>query len=245
MKFELTVKVVLQTFAVFVGFTLNEAIRDALDATKGVLPKPATTTGGATFVDSVLRAIAAFQDWVLGVAVAVVDWRWGALVALIALLLRFIIGSTIHLNRTYVPPPAANPLPKGQGTSKSVFMLCKDVAFLVFFGFAALLMAQGMKDANLREFLFGGIAYLFLAALWCGVDYVVRDILNVGGAKETTAYVASLSSKWWLWLCLLQLAATVVLFLLCPSIDLSVTAWILAALYVLCLYLDLRIVLRS
>lgn len=79
MRFEQTVKVILQTFAVFVGFTFTETIRTTF-----------------TREDNLS------------------DWRWGALIALIALLLRFIIGSSVHLNRTFVPPPATNPLPQGK-----------------------------------------------------------------------------------------------------------------------------------
>jgi len=209
MRFEQTVKVILQTFAVFVGFTLNEAIKSAIEK-KG--------------------------DYK--------DWHWYALLALIALLLRFIIGSTVHLNRTYVTPPATQPLAAGQATSTSVGMLFKDLLFLVAFGIAAIFMSKG-KDVS--EFAFWGMVYLFCAAIWCLVDWVLRDVIKWCGDTETTTRVGAFSPPW-LGLCLGQLAFTAALYVVyvcvLPTMPATAVAITLAGGYIACLYIDLRIILR-
>lgn len=234
MRFQQAVTVISSTFTVFTGFALNQAVTSAFKITD----------------------IQSFGDFhKLG------DWHWGALIALIALLLRFIIGSTVHLNRTYVLPPATAPLPAGpppQGVSQSVPMLLKDLAFLVLFGIAALLMTGGINRSDgLKELLIGGSVYLGFAILWSLVDTLVRDVWTLdhtgtatgpgpGTAVATTDYVGSRSDWWWLGLAAFQLIVTLVLLLLLlytSTIDAVAAAWLLAVVYIACLYSDLKHIL--
>ena len=230
MRFERAVQVVSSTFTVFTGFALSQAITSAFKITD-------------------IQNFADFQK--LG------DWHWGALIALIALLLRFIIGSTVHLNRTYVlPAPTVPPGDPVQGISQSVPMLLKDLAFLVLFGIAALLMTSGIaRPDGLRELLIGGVVYLSLAIIWSAMDWLVRDLWTLdhtgtvgpgaGAAVATTAYVGSKSDRWWLVLAAVQLVTPLVLLLwLYPStIGAAAAAWLLAVVYIVCLYADLKHVL--
>lgn len=132
-------------------------------------------------------------------------------------------------------------------------MLLKDLIFLVLFGMAAVAMAratgqvvagQASFGIGLKPFLWASMTYLALAAVWCGVDYVARNVLPWCGAQEKTAEVGSFSGAW-LGLCLAQLAATGLLYwLLDATGSEGLTAWLLAFTYVICLYVDLKIILR-
>jgi hypothetical protein len=130
--FENVVKVVLSTFAVFVGFTINEYLKKI-------------TIGDFA------------------------HWQFWSFIALAALLLRYIIGSSVHLNFVYVQKiPAANPT---RSRSRSVVLLFKDLCFLVIFGMIAvnITKANTLDDFVNRTLLFvlAGLAWSILDLIRC------------------------------------------------------------------------------
>jgi hypothetical protein len=148
--FEDSVRTILTTFGVFTGF----AIKSAID---GIHFPPSKSWGDA------LEAL-----W---------DPQLFVCLATIALLLRFIIGSAVHLNLCYVVEPR----------STKRIMLFKDLAFLIAFGLAAIFMIKaGDKLAaySTRAFIF-----VLVGMIWSGVDAVTR--------KGETEGEQSLFSGYW------------------------------------------------
>lgn len=130
--FDDAVKVILATFTVFTGLALTR-----------FLILPAT---GSTAIDiGDLR-----------------DWRWWAFFALVTLLLRYLIGSAIHLNATYGGEPPH---------SLSVILLFKDLMFLVFFGIVALYI---MEAANPSDFVRRAMFFVAAGFAWSIIDYFMR-----------------------------------------------------------------------
>jgi hypothetical protein len=110
------------------------------------------------------------------------DWRWWGFFSLVALLLRYIFGSAIHLNSVYVGKTATRP---GQGwvqereasNSQSIPLLFKDLLFLVVFGMLAIYIEQAAAKNNDPD-LFIQRSMLFLEGgfLWSISDYFIRRI---------------------------------------------------------------------
>jgi len=144
--FEQSVKVVLATFTVFTGFTIN--------------------------------------FFVMGVTVTDLSkWQWWAFFALVALMLRYIFGSAIHLNGTYVGKTINKPIPdppaaltawsqeKAPPKSRSIALLCKDFLFLVLFGMLAVHItdAKTVESFARRSMWFVGAGFG-----WSITDYFAR-----------------------------------------------------------------------
>lgn len=136
-NFDDTIKVILATFTVFTGLTLTRFLTVVPTATPSASPAPLDIGD-------------------LG------NWRWWGFFALVALLLRYIIGSAIHLNHTYGGK---------EPRSFSVYFLFKDLMFLVFFGMLALYIMEASKPED-----FARRAMLFVLAgfTWSIVDYLGR-----------------------------------------------------------------------
>src|SRR6266478_4238209 len=113
--FEDAVRVILTTFGVFTGFAIK------------------TTLEAINFPHS--------ASWLAFLGV-LSDFRFFLCIAMVALLLRFIIGSAIHLNLCYVVEPR----------SKMPLMLFKDVAFLIAFGLIAVFVINNMKTIDVLTF---------------------------------------------------------------------------------------------
>ena len=79
-----------------------------------------------------------------------------------ALLLRYIIGSAIHLNHTYGGKPPR---------SLSVFLLFKDLMFLVLFGMLALYI---MEAVTLEDFIRRVMLFVGAGFAWSIIDYFFR-----------------------------------------------------------------------
>ena len=80
------------------------------------------------------------------------DLYWWVFVMMISLLLRFIVGSAIHLKYTYGnTPQGADEV--GPPRSRAVFLFFKDGAFLVWFGVLA-----GLGLENKHSMMFFGFA---------------------------------------------------------------------------------------
>src|SRR5712671_5646300 len=132
--FEDSVKTILTTFGVFTGF----AIKSAIDAIQ--FP---TSPSWWAFLDLL-------KDSHLFVGIAT-----------IALLLRFIIGSAVHLNLCYLVPPR----------SKKPSMLFKDLTFLVVFGLFAVFM---IKANNVPTFAIRAFLFIVVGLVWSALDWFVR-----------------------------------------------------------------------
>jgi len=159
---EPAVKVILSTFAVFVGFTLTETVK---------------SLSTQSLVDWNWQSVASLFE----------DPHWWLLVALVALLLRFIVGSSVHLNHTYVKSLKEN-APANEKSS-SVAMLFKDLAFLIIFGILAVFISRALTDpkalgqlteSNLQSLLstfeFRCAVFLSVGLVWSAIDIVCRLI---------------------------------------------------------------------
>lgn len=180
--FEKIVAVVLATFTVFTGFTINKAIVSVGEHIK----LPDVSDG------SFLRPLGR-----LAVAVVSTTEFW-ALVALLALLLRYLMGSAIHLNDTYVKRLGDPPQPP---LSTSKLLLFKDLGFLVIFGIVVLMIAKPLTPSALPSvpsallpvlpvpapppaafdfaaFVFGCELFLLCGFVWSVVDMCWRFLLG-------------------------------------------------------------------
>jgi hypothetical protein len=90
------------------------------------------------------------------------QWNWWGAVALISLLLRYIIGSAIHLNRVY-----GGDAPR----SHSVVLLFKDFLFLVLFGMIAVYI---MEATSLYDFIRRAMLFVAAGFAWSVIDYFLR-----------------------------------------------------------------------
>jgi hypothetical protein len=170
--FEKTVGVVLATFTVFTGFTTGKAV----EAVANHLAFPPGTSH-LTFLPSFSRFFEAVWS---------TEEFW-ALIALLSLLLRYLIGSAIHLNDTYVkrvgtPNPAPPVLPPRFQPSRSTFLLFKDLLFIVVFGIVILGIAKTIDPATPQgwvrppDFDFAGFTFGSEIFLLCGFVWAIVDI---------------------------------------------------------------------
>jgi hypothetical protein len=97
------------------------------------------------------------------------DQDWYAFVALVALLLRYIIGSAVHLTYTYARKEATAAEPN----SASVLLLAKDFGFVVLFGVIAVRMAEAKDFA---AFWFFAKCFLGAGLVWSITDCIVRFV---------------------------------------------------------------------
>ncbi len=170
--FEKAVAVVLTTFTVFTGFTTGKAIETVAERIR--LPD-----GRSNW--SFFAAVCHFFDSIWSTV------EFWALISLLSLLLRFLIGSAIHLNDTYVkrvgsptPPPAD--LPARFKHSESTPLLFKDLLFLVIFGLVILSIARTVNPPKLAgmvtrpQFDFAGFTFGAEIFLLCGLAWALIDL---------------------------------------------------------------------
>lgn len=191
--FEDAVRVILTTFGVFTGAVIKSAIE------KIQFPESSSLL-------AIFQILTNFHVFIC--------------LATVALLLRFIIGSAVHLNLCYVVEPR----------SKMPLMLFKDVAFLIVFGLIAVSMVNAKDVAG-----FATRATWFIAAgiLWSLLDRLARAG-RAGGEK-------SLASPWWVGIDIGQLVLGGLVFL--ATNDPLWQSIALALIFALALYLDMRAVL--
>jgi hypothetical protein len=198
--FDTAVRAIVTTFGVFTGFVIKAAI-DAI-----------SFPPSETWRDTLDRLRELWNDPHLFLCLATV-----------ALLLRFIIGSAVHLNLCYVVEPR----------SKMPVMLFKDVAFLIVFGLLAVFMVKAGKEV--ASFALRAAVFIAVGLLWSAVDAVVRC--------GRTAGEKSLFSGKWMLIDVLQLAVIgLVIF------GLGSEWWqaaVLAGGFAGALYLDMRLVLNA
>jgi hypothetical protein len=161
--FEQTVKVVLTTFTAFTGFTVNKAVESVADQIK--LPTNVGDRGTFTIVWDTLDLLGAIWSSV----------HFWALIALLSLLLRYLIGSAIHLNDTYVKRVGETK----PALSQSTLFLFKDLVFLVLFGIVVLTIARTVKgNFQIAPFLLGCKIFLLCGLAWSVVDIISRYLLS-------------------------------------------------------------------
>lgn len=199
--FEDTVRAIVTTFGVFTGF----AIKSAIDG----IHFPTAPSWWAF--------LSTLDDFHLFVCIATV-----------ALLLRFIVGSAVHLNLCYVVEPR----------SKKPFMLFKDLAFLVIFGLCAIYMIKAcdVNACSVPAFATRASLFILVGLIWSAVDGLVRSQQTDPGEK-------TLFSGPWIGIDALQLG--LILFVLYAIHDPWWQSVFLAVGFAFALYGDMKIVLGA
>jgi hypothetical protein len=93
--------------------------------------------------------------------------------ALAALLLRYMLGSAVHLYRTYVPlrdAPSTTPVLPDWWT---IIFFFKDLFFLVLFGLLAIKITQSI---DVPEFINRSAIFILWGLIWGLIDFGVRFI---------------------------------------------------------------------
>ncbi len=94
---------------------------------------------------------------------------WWLVAAFTALLLRYMLGSAIHLNREFGGESKENKNPGGV----TLGLFIKDMIFLVGFGGVAVWVTLA-KDVE--DFIWASKIFVTLGIIWCVVDYLLRTI---------------------------------------------------------------------
>jgi hypothetical protein len=198
--FENAIRAILTAFGVFAGV----AIKSVVDGIK-ISEAPSWSA----ILDS-------FADPHLFVALAA-----------IALLLRYIIGSAVHLNLCYVTDPR----------STSRVMLFKDLAFLIAFGLIAIFT---IKAKDVTSFEIRAAIFIIVGLLWSVTDWLIRNKTNWlgGGTGEK-----SLFSGWWVTIDLCQLVLTYLAS--CLSRDNWRQSLLIAIIFSAALLADMIVVLNA
>lgn len=195
--FENVVKVVISTFAVFVGFTINS-----------YLNKP---------------EVEDFRSW-----------RFWAFIALASLLLRYIIGSSVHLNHVYVKKITVEKVERPR--SRSAFLLFKDICFLVVFGMIAV---HAAKASTFNDFVTGTLWFVGAGFLWSIVDLALRYAWSTNDSNEGPGHFVGL------WI-----ALDVALFVIVITVNYTMgheltRAMVIAGVYLVFLLLDFLAIVRA
>jgi hypothetical protein len=162
------------------------------------------------------------------------SWRFWAFIALASLLLRYIIGSSVHLNYVYVKKVTVGALQRPR--SCSVLLLFKDVCFLVIFGMIAVHTA---KATTFNDFVNGTLGFVFAGFVWSVLDDVVRSIWKTYDPLEAPGQFVSL------WI-LLDVALFALVFLINWLMGHELTrAMVIAGLYLLFLFFDFLAIVRA
>lgn len=206
--FKQIVEKTLAVFAVFTGATFSFYVNDFLLARKALPP------GFANFT--------------------LVD-RIFVLAAVMALLLRYIAGSAVHLNAAYVPK-ATPTLQRTNGGftikeiaaphDRSIGLLFLDIVLLVGFGILAVFITLA---STMRELLVSSLAFVLGGFVWSLIA-MARPVAERTIAKR--------------WLLIDGGQAAITAGLICLSISDTTKAVVLAVVYVFCLFLDFAVLSR-
>jgi hypothetical protein len=214
--FKLIVDRAVAVFGVYTGATLSFYVKDFLFSPKN------------------LAHFHGIWDWAT-------YWGSWAVIAVVALLLRYIIGSAVHLNRTYVPketqtvqgnfviaPPDANTRQVNLTVSvekayqsTSLCWLFVDILFLIVFGILAFFITS---SADIEQLMWRSIYFMAGGFVWSAVAWKWRT---------QDAVIATE----WIWIDLVQTALTFIL--ICISAAPIYKAVPLTLLYLVCLFADL------
>jgi hypothetical protein len=136
-------------------------------------------------VTVILTTFAAFTGFTINGYLSIIDignladWRWWGFFSLVALLLRYIFGSAIHLNSVYVGKSLTGPaggwfITRGAPQSQLTGLLFKDLVFLVLFGMLAIYIEQAAKSNDIDGFVQHSMWFLAAGFLWSVSDYFIR-----------------------------------------------------------------------
>jgi hypothetical protein len=195
----------LALFGVFTGVTLSFYIKDFL------------------FGDNILVGFLSFS----------VSGRILISASVIALLLRYIVGSAVHLNATYVAKVTTSIdnqnvlIEKKELKSESLGWLFFDILILVVFGLLAVYI---IYSPDLDDFLWRSANFIFVGLLWSVIALLFRPADRPVAAR-------------WAWIDGFQLVVTLLLLYAVPWSDFTKT-WALAVTYMVCLFLDFCVVSR-
>jgi hypothetical protein len=178
------------------------------------------------------------KDFLFGdnIPIGFVDFSWFGRTlisaSVISLLLRYIVGSAVHLNATYVAKVTTtiqnNVLVEAkQPKSELLGLLFFDIVILVVFGILAVVI---IYSHDLDEFLLHSAAFIGVGLGWSLIALRWRP--GDGPVALRWAVIDGF-----------QLAVTLLLLYAIPWSDFT-KAWVLAFLYVGCLYIDFGVVSR-
>ena len=108
--------------------------------------------------------------------------------ALAALLLRYMLGSAVHLYRTYVPLRDATPTTPVLPDWWTIIFFFKDLFFLVLFGLLAIKITQSV---DVTEFINRSAIFILWGLIWGLIDFGVRFI-----QAAITARPMNLANYW-------------------------------------------------
>ncbi len=160
------------------------------------------------------------------------------LAAVMSLLVRYITGSAVHLNAAYVPkttqvvePTADNPKTFAireikSPHDRSIGLLFFDIMLLVGFGILAVFITLA---STMRELLIYSLMFVLGGFIWSLIA-MLRPVAERAIAKR--------------WLLIDGAQAAITAGLICLSISDIRKAWVLAAVYVFCLFLDFAVLSR-
>jgi hypothetical protein len=154
--------------------------------------------------------------------------RFWAIIALLALLLRFIVGSAVHLNRTYNP----NARKEHYRDSPSIQRFLKDLIFLIAFGIVAIHITHSGAFAHFAQ---QSALFVAISLLWSLIDAALHWRGRLSG--EPPFYMI------WVPLDLVQLAATIYLYGWRHEPHLA-AIW-LAGVYVVFFWIDVWLTIRA
>src|SRR5712692_4380609 len=149
-----------------------------------------------------------------------------AFAALVALLLRYIIGSAVHLKHAYRPAPSYE-------HSSSILLFLKDIFFLLIFGYLAIRISH---SEHIHQFWKMSAIFIFVSLVWSLGDPLIRCLFEPQAPTQQPLW------KYWAFIDACQLALTLLVYWQLD--DPQMAAGELAALYIIFLGVDLRAMLR-
>jgi nucleoside 2-deoxyribosyltransferase len=153
------------------------------------------------------------------------DW---AFFVVVALLLRYIIGSVIHLKHAYRGAPDFQ-------HSASIRLFLKDIGFLVAFGLVAVKITHSVK---LFHFWQQSWVFISISLVWSITDPIFRKIWEPGALQQEPLW------RVWTVIDAAQLSATLLIYFLIYSYNQYLATIVLAVIYGIFFFLDLAALLR-
>jgi nucleoside 2-deoxyribosyltransferase len=152
------------------------------------------------------------------------DW---AFLMLVALLLRYLVGSAIHLKHAYRTAPNFK-------HSASAFLFLKDIVFLIAFGLIAIKITHSVKLFHFWQQI---TIFIGISLLWSVTDPIFRKIWEPSALQGRPLW------EIWTTIDTAQFAVTLIVYI-CSKHDLYRVVVILTFVYAVFFFLDLAALLR-
>jgi len=161
------------------------------------------------------------------------SWRFWTVPAVIALMLRYLVGSAVHLDKTYTGA--------AEGEEPSCVWLFFDIVVLVIFGFLAVFLIRGPADIDAfmwRAFLFvsAGFIWSFIAVARSGRQTKIGETWMIIDGVQAIGTWILIQAPMATWLSIYPWISTV-LWTDDPHVA---KAKILTSAYLIFLFFDLR-----